>query len=119
MVTRYCEENGIEDVAAMCAEAAPKVAKPKSGALPEDGQVYLLKSGRFHKIGRSVHAGARERQLAIQPPEPAKVVHAIRTDDPVGIEAYWHQRFASRRKNGEWFDLASEDIAAFRRRKFM
>ncbi|MGQ0532724.1 MAG: GIY-YIG nuclease family protein [Caulobacteraceae bacterium] len=120
MVARYCEEQGIDDVAALCAEVVPKEQSraPRSAA-PADGYVYLLKSGRFHKIGRSVHAGARERQLAIQLPEPANLVHTIRTDDPAGIESYWHQRFAAKRRNGEWFDLSREDVAAFRRRKFM
>jgi hypothetical protein len=119
MVARHCREQGIDDVAAMCAGVAPRVAKPKAGSPHEDGQVYLLKSGRFYKIGRSIHAGARERQLAIQLPDPAKLIHAIRTDDPVGIETYWHQRFAQKRRNGEWLDLSREDVSAFKRRKFM
>ncbi len=93
-----------------------ELTAPDSG---EDGDVYLIKSGRFYKIGRSNSAGRRQYELSIQLPEKAKTVHIIRTDDPVGIEAYWHGRFEDRRKNGEWFELDAADVAAFKRRKFM
>lgn len=83
------------------------------------GEVYLLRVGRHYKIGRTNSFGRREYELAIQLPERATTVHVIKTDDPVGIEDYWHRRFAAKRANGEWFALTSDDVAAFRRRRFM
>lgn len=84
-----------------------------------DGFVYLIKSGRHFKIGKANSVEVRHRQLKIQLPEAADVIHRIKTDDPYGIEAYWHRRFAAKRLNGEWFALSAEDVKAFRRRKFM
>jgi hypothetical protein len=81
------------------------------------GVVYLMRSGRHYKIGRSNSAGRRAYELAIQLPERLELVHAIETDDPEGIEAYWHRRFADRRANGEWFSQSKADVAAFRRRR--
>lgn len=83
------------------------------------GVVYLMKSGKYYKIGKATHTGNRHYQLSIQLPEKVSLIHEIQTDDPFGIEKYWHGRFESKRLNGEWFNLNSYDIAAFKRRKFM
>lgn len=85
----------------------------------DDVYVYLLKSGKHYEIGQTNHLGCRAYEIDLQLPERAEFVHSIRTDDPVGIERYWHQRFADRRANGEWFALTREDVAASRRRRFM
>jgi hypothetical protein len=86
---------------------------------PENGFIYMLKAGRYYKVGRSKSFSRRSRELAIQLPEVADTVHVISTDDPVGIEAYWHKRFEQKRLNGEWFALSAQDVKAFKRRKFM
>lgn len=91
-------------------------ARPTSVAF---GAVYLLRVGKHYKVGRAKEFGQRKRQLDIQLPERATTVHVIATDDPVGIEGYWHARFAEKRRNGEWFALSADDVAAFKRRKFM
>jgi hypothetical protein len=82
-----------------------------------DGYVYLVKSGKHYKIGRSNSAGRRFYEIGLQLPEELKVIHHVQTDDPVGIERYWHERFANKRANGEWFALTSEDVKAFKRRR--
>jgi|SRR3989344_5673334 len=119
----FCEAHGkYEDIRKLCKDyiaRAPEEAKISTEANEDIGFVYLVKSGKFHKIGKSNSAGRRQYELDIQLPERATKVHAIRTDDPSGIEAYWHNRFKAKRKNGEWFDLAASDIGAFKRRKFM
>ncbi len=117
---RSCD--GFEDVVLLCERHLARIRsfqrKPSPGA-PNVGFVYLMKSGKFYKIGRSNSVGRREYDLGLQLPEPLTSVHVIPTDDPPGIEAYWHNRFAAKRKNGEWFELDLADVSAFKRRRFM
>lgn len=114
-----------DDLADVAELLAPLLVEPEAQVQDagEDteafGYVYLIKSGQHYKLGRTNSVGRRERELAIQLPERATTVHTISTDDPAGIEAYWHRRFADRRGNGEWFALSAADVRAFKRRRFM
>ena len=61
------------------------------------GFVYLLQGhpGEY-KIGYTKLVDRRVAELgAIASVEP-KLMHEIKTDDPSGVEAYWHKRFESK-----------------------
>ena len=116
--TRDCYNDVIEICKPIAVTEKHILSTPKQEG-SKIGYVYLMKSGRYYKVGRSSAVGRREYELSIQLPEKVTKIHTIKTDDPTGIEAYWHKRFQDRRKNGEWFELTADDIKAFKRRKFM
>jgi len=117
-VLEYANEKGFTDVAEFC-EAELKLnsrIEPSDGFNKDGiGSVYLFRHGKYYKIGKTNDTVRRGNELKIQLPENLDLIHEIKTDDPSGIEAYWHRRFESKRKNGEWFDLNSSDIKAFKR----
>jgi len=123
-VLSYCEANNLDHrIIEICRETSDKF-KPRqpeeiSEEQHESGFVYLMKSGKHYKIGRSKSVARREFELKTLLPEKLELVHKIKTDDSVGIEKYWHDRFKDKRKGGEWFKLSVSDVKAFRRRKFM
>ena len=112
---------GYDDIAALWSNVAvadqPQDPEEAGSSTPAVGYVYLLKHGsrREYKIGRTNNPLRREGELGIQLPEKLQPVHYIETDDPVGIETYWHMRFARKRKEGESFALTPEDVRAFKR----
>jgi len=122
-IKSYCEEKeGMEDVIEICMpiiKPEPVISDDVEQDVPSIGYVYLFKSGKFYKIGSTNNPDRRQYEIGIQLPEKIHHIHSIETDDPSGIEAYWHRRFREKRLQGEWFDLNANDIKIFRRRTFM
>ncbi len=117
------------DLAAVAELCRPLVATKAAEEIAEShdeletGYVYLalmkIDRAKRYKIGKADIVERRTRQIAVQLPEDLVLIHAISTDDAYGIEAYWHRRFAEKRRGGEWFELTAGDVRAFKRRKFM
>lgn len=115
----FCQANGISDISHLIPQSKASVGpEAKSVSRAVTGYVYLLKHGQHYKIGRSNDTARRRREISLLLPEELEHVHVIETDDPQGIEAYWHRRFASKRMRGEWFALDTDDVAAFKRRRY-
>ena len=118
----YCQTREVfSDVLALVqtAQASLKKVRPQNEDSAESGHVYLLRHGDEYKIGRSSDASRRYKEIRTQMPYRTEEVHVIETDDPVGIEKYWHNRFKEKRLEGEWFKLSGTDVRAFKKRKFM
>jgi hypothetical protein len=116
-LTNLCEERLTRE--------APKPAR--AAALPgkaagKAGFVYLKYSPSLHlyKIGKATKPDKRGAGISLLLPEDLVPKHEIKTDYPFILEKYWENRFRAKKKQGEWYDLNSEDIESFkRRREFM
>jgi hypothetical protein len=121
-IVEFCRSRGGHDDVLVHWEEVLTAPRPEAEegantAASTKGYVYLLRHGVRHeyKIGRTYSPLRREGELAIELPEKVAPIHYIETDDPSGIESYWHTRFAPKRKQGEWFALSPEDVRAFKR----
>jgi len=121
-IVSYCSlHKDLADVSRIAGEVAKneKAEPPDRGRAPIHGYVYMMRSGRRYKIGFTSAPSRRHREVRLDLPDPTILVHSIATDDPAGIEAYWHGRFQSKRvRDTEFFDLDAGDVAAFKRRKY-
>jgi hypothetical protein len=101
----FLKSNGVDDLPSVTDE-------------PKYGFVYLVRGhpGEY-KIGRTNLVDRRLSELSVTASVAPQLVHEIKTDDPVGVAAYWHQRFADKRMRGEWFRLGPADVKAFLRWK--
>lgn len=121
LVDHFKDRPDYADVREIClrtldSSPARQSADAVDGDATGSGFVYLIKGrGGEYKLGRTGLVDRRVSQLATGSSVELEVVHEIRTDDPAGVEAYWHRRFADRRLRGEWFKLSAADVRAVKR----
>jgi hypothetical protein len=89
------------------------IGQPASGPLA--GVVYLLKSAYGYKIGRTRSVPDRMRTFGVQLPFVYTIPFCVWFDDCHAAERRYHDAFASKRINGEWFDLKETDIELIRK----
>lgn len=122
-VHTFAVARGYSDVVSLCVplletvESRDSAEQDPSGSKPTAGYVYLLRHGtrREFKIGRTNNPIRREGEIGVELPQKVAPIHVIETDDPAGVESYWHRRFAEKRLKNEWFALTPDDVRAFRR----
>ncbi|HCM45691.1 MAG: hypothetical protein UV92_C0004G0018 [Parcubacteria group bacterium GW2011_GWA1_43_27] len=119
-VLEFCKgKRAYKDIVLACEPILKKLDTKSASSTRSDevGEVYLFKSGRYYKIGKAKDTVRRGSELRIQLPEQMVLIHKILTDDPYGVEEYWHKRFSAKAMKGEWFNLDPSDIVAFKRWK--
>jgi hypothetical protein len=117
------DKKGFEDIEDIC---VPIIEKYKNDQITNNAgktveQVYMYKyknQSQPIKVGRSNDVFTRGIQLAAGGHDKLELLHFIKTDDPIGVEQYWHNRFRQlgrEEQANEWFKLKPEDVKAFKR----
>lgn len=97
----------------------PRSAKVQSRCLPASpthtptpGYIYLIRASTGqYKIGHTKCVPERMKAFGIHLPFPVELVHTIIVANMRKEEDALHAHFADKRLNGEWFDLALDDVA--------
>jgi hypothetical protein len=86
-----------------------RITETKRQLIP--GYVYLLSSdiGVF-KIGKAIDITKRVKSLGVKIPIQVTLIHSFRSDDYSSAELALHEKFASKRTEGEWFKLDEDDV---------
>lgn len=92
--------------------SSPVASNPQP---PKPGYIYLFHGHNtsWYKIGISKFPGSRAKTLETKAPFRIVTVAYYDVDDMKSVEAWWHQTFAHRRTNGEWFELDEYDVDLF------
>jgi hypothetical protein len=78
--------------------------------LPIAGSIYVLQSVYGYKIGKTVSLKDRIRLFGVKLPFQFELVVTGLVENYSKVEAELHRRYSHKRLEGEWFDLAPEDV---------
>lgn len=84
--------------------------------LPTGQYVYLIRDmdvTGLYKIGRTIKPLERIGRFEVHLPFNVGVVCILPTDNAARLETTLHRRYASKRRNGEWFNLTDDDVLSF------
>ncbi|MBU4016728.1 hypothetical protein KKF69_04590 [Patescibacteria group bacterium] len=76
----YAKNKNYEDVVEICEEVLKEFEEPEKSVdetlgVETYGSVYLAKSGRYYKIGRTNNMGRRHHEITILLPEGLELIH--------------------------------------------
>lgn len=74
------------------------------------GFVYVIRSSYGYKIGKTKRMKQRSQLFSVKLPFEIEVVHYAWFEDYSRAELALHQRFKTKRLNGEWFQLTHGDV---------
>jgi T5orf172 domain len=80
---------------------------------PQPGYVYIIQEhmNGWFKIGSSTTIDKRLNVFNVKLPFDYHLVYLIKSGDVQSTEKAFHDHFASKQLQGEWYDFSSEDVA--------
>lgn len=75
------------------------------------GHLYIVRAGKYTKIGISESVGKRIRALQTANAEKIELLASFEFANSCLIEEILHKFFANSRVSGEWFSLSDKDIS--------
>lgn len=116
--TRSIIEDGVLDAAAIVYQEALHLEKQRMREVKprtlKPGFVYFIRSdsGKV-KIGRTASLESRMKAFSVTLPS-FSLEHFFKTNDMVNLERTFHELFADRRLDREWFEIERETLASLR-----
>lgn len=78
--------------------------------IDNSGFIYVIRSDRYYKIGKSINPYRRLSVIAVSHTEQLEIVILLKTNNMPLLENVLHKTFRHKRVKGEWFNLDEDDL---------